>query len=73
MSTKNSLAAKQARRAEREIRKGAFVPTQVSFARTNKVTKIYFDDEGNQIDEEVDEPSGEFFHAPARKDRRRQR
>lgn len=71
MSAKNSLAAKQARRAEREERKRAFVPDKVSLPRMNKATKITFDEEGNQVDEEVEVPSGEFFHVPARKDRRR--
>lgn len=70
MSRRNSLENKALRRAEREERKGAFVPTQVSFPVTNKATKITFDEEGNQHDEEVEVDSGRFSHLRTRKDRR---
>lgn len=73
MSRRNSLAEKAKRRTERGERKEKFVPDQISFPRMNKATKIYFDEDGNQTEEEVEVESGEFSHIVARKDRRGRR
>lgn len=70
MSKRNSLAEKSKRRAEREERKGNFVPTQISYPRMNKATKIEFDGEGNQTESEVEVESGEFSHLVTRKEKR---
>jgi hypothetical protein len=73
MSRRNSLPEKAKRRAEREQRKGSFVPTQISFPRMNKATKIEFDEEGNQTESEIEVESGEFHHIVSRKELRRRR
>lgn len=70
MSKRNSLAEKAKRRTEREERKGKFVPTQISYPRMNKATKIEFDEEGNQTESEVEVESGEFSHMVTRKEKR---
>lgn len=70
MSAKNKLPAKQARRADRVARKGAFEPQVISFEVPD--TKIVVDEE---TDEEVSEVvktvgTNRWFHLPSRADRR---
>lgn len=66
MSRKNSLISKQARRADRVARKGAFEPQVISFEVPD--TKIVVDEE---TDEEISEVgTNRWFHLPSRADRR---
>lgn len=77
MSARNRLENKQARRAEREERKGAFQPRTLSFLMPE--TRVKVDEEGNPV---IDEESGEevkeivqtdkkkFYHLPTRADKR---
>lgn len=69
MSARNRLENKQARRAEREARKEAFTPTEVSFHVPE--TKIVVDEEtGEEVAEIIATESKRFFHLPSRADKR---
>lgn len=68
MSARNTLKNKAIRRAEREARKGEFIPAQLSFEIPN--TKLVTDEEtGEEVSEVVEGPK-RFFNLPSRSDRR---